>query len=232
MGVASPDLQSQEGGEGDPGQVGEKQGPRQGTKAPEENQCDEEEEEPEEEDLEKRESPQTPREEQPGPKGVEGQLNQEEPEGRSGAVEAILPPDHPSGNAHHEVENRPDRAEEVRRRGPGGAKELPVEAPGLDGGGGAERGGGKHGNHPRQKAENRLETRGSVHHHPITSLESSSRKVYRINGPAKRGEANPCPFSVRGRGQRVDKEKPPTTAAFRLLAEHRFEAYAFSNSLK
>ena len=195
MGVASPDLQSQEGGEGDPGQVGEKQGPRQGTEAPEEDQCDEEEE-PEEEDLEKRESPQTPREEQPGPKGVEGQLHQEEPEGRSGAVEAILPPDHPSGNAHHEVENRPDRAEEVRRRGPGGAKELPVEAPGLDGGGGAERGGGKHGNHPRQKAENRLETRGSLHHHPITSLVSSSRKVYKIKGPSKRGGEKPSPLFV------------------------------------
>ena len=211
VGVASPDVQGQEGGEGDPGQVRDEQGRRQGTQTPEQDQCGEDEH-PEEEDLYEREGPQPPREEQPGPKGVESQLNEEEPEGRPRVPEAVLPPDQPSGDAHHEVENRPDRPEEVGRRGPGGAKELTVELPGLGGGDGAHRRGGKDGKDPPEETEKRLVPEGFLHHRP-TSLQGIQR-------PFERGRVPPPP-GAHSRVAKSIQEQMITYNIFRTFGKRR-----------
>lgn len=108
---------------------------------------------PQKHDLGQRESAQVPHEEQPCPKRIEEKLDAEEHESSGCAAEAMFAPDEPSRHGDQDVEYRPNRTEEPRRRGPGRLRKTAVEGASVRGSNGPDAASHEDSSEPSDKAE-------------------------------------------------------------------------------
>lgn len=95
-------------------------------------------EQPQDDDLGEGQRTLVPGEENPGPQRVGDQLGDVQPQRDSGAAKAVFPPDQPGGDAHEDVQHRPDRAKHPGGRRPGRLREPAIERGGAGRGDGSD----------------------------------------------------------------------------------------------
>src|SRR5690606_6887941 len=123
--VEAPELEVQAGRERHPEQVGDEQQRGEATVTPEEQHGDRDGA-PERQDLQQGEADAVAAEEEPGPGGVEGELDEERAERPGGAGEPAAFPDEPRRDRHEAVQHGPDDAEHPAGRRERGLGELVV----------------------------------------------------------------------------------------------------------
>src|SRR4051795_8224067 len=111
LAVQTPDREVERRREGHPEQIGHHQ-PSRDRRDAEEGQDRQQDGDPEQRDPNQARGRRVEPEEQPRPRRVEGQLDEEQPERPSLPPPSPLLPHQPRGDRHHQIERRPHRTEQ------------------------------------------------------------------------------------------------------------------------